>query len=109
MTESKLQTDCYKWFHNTYPDHRGLLCYNLNNSRNRIDGSMNRLMGLQPGRSDMVLYHQGQGVMIEMKTEEGEQSKQQKHWQRIVEEHGFKYVIIRSLPEFQKLIRGIIQ
>lgn len=108
MTESKLQTLCYTWFHNTYPDHRGLLCYNLNNSKNRIDGARNRAMGLQPGRSDMVLYHQGRSIMIEIKTVNGNQTTKQKQWQQLIEDHDFEYVVIRSLESFQQLIHKVI-
>jgi hypothetical protein len=70
-SESKLQTDCYVWFHNTYPKLRGLLCYNLNNSRNKIDGAKNKALGLIAGRSDMVLYRDGVATMIEFKIRDG--------------------------------------
>jgi len=27
VSEDKIQTDCYIWFHNNHPELRGLLCY----------------------------------------------------------------------------------
>lgn len=109
QSEDKIQTDCYVWFHNNYPELRGLLCYNLNNSRNVIEGTKNKAMGLQRGRSDLVLYWQGRAYHIEMKTPIGEQSKEQIEWQRKVEEQGFEYHIGRSLSEFQKIILTILK
>ena len=107
--EERIQTDCYVYFHNTFPEHRGLLCYNLNNSKNKIDGARNKAMGIQKGRSDLVLYWQGSAVMIEMKTPTGEQSPEQIEWQRKVEEQGFEYHLARSLEEFQKIILTILK
>ena len=109
MTESKLQATCYLHWHNTYPDLRGLLCYNLNNSRNIIDGNRNKAMGLQAGRSDMVLYYQGQTVHIEFKLPGESQSKAQRDWQDLVQSHGFRYEVVRSVGEFRKLVEGVVQ
>ncbi len=107
--EERIQTACYVYFHNTFPEHRGLLCYNLNNSKNKIDGARNKAMGIQKGRSDLVLYWQGRAVMIEMKTPTGEQSPEQIEWQRKVEGQGFEYHLVRSLEEFQKIILTILK
>jgi hypothetical protein len=107
-SESKLQTDCYVWFHNTYPKLRGLLCYNLNNSRNKIDGAKNKALGLIAGRSDMVLYRDGVATMIEFKIRDGVQSELQKEWQKIIEKENFEYYIIRDLDSFINLIRSKI-
>ena len=108
MSENKLHSDCYLWFHASYPDLRGLLCYNLNNSRNKIQAIMDKALGLQKGRCDMVFYYNGVATMIEFKTEEGRQTPDQKKWQGIIETGGFRYEIIRSLEDFQQLIRSII-
>ena len=108
MTEDQLQSQCYRWFHETYPQHRGKLCYNLNNSRNRVRGMMDKGMGLQPGRSDMVLYHNVHAYMIEFKLPDGVQSKEQKRWEGIIRDAGFDYIIIRSLEEFKKYLQGIL-
>ena len=108
MTEEKLQSECYLWFHDTYPQYRGQLCYNLNNPRNRIRGMMDKAMGLQPGRSDMVLYHQGRAYMIELKLPDGVQSKIQEKWEAVIKQAGFSYVVIRSLEEFKRYLQGIL-
>ena len=102
-SEDKIQSECFVWFHNTYPQYRGLLCYNLNNSKNRIDGARNKAKGLIAGRSDMVLYFRGTAFMLEFKTPDGYQSREQREWQNLVESHGFNYFLVRSLDEFKKL------
>lgn len=108
-SENKLHQDCYVWFHNTYPNLRGLLCYNLNNSKNKIDGARNKAKGLIAGRSDMVLYYQSNAFMIEFKTSDGSQSQGQKEWAALVKSQGFQYHIIRSLEEFKLLILNLLK
>jgi sulfur relay (sulfurtransferase) complex TusBCD TusD component (DsrE family) len=88
---------------------RGLLCYNLNNSRNKIDGARNKAKGLIAGRSDLVLYYQGKAYMIEIKTPDGSQQPAQKEWQQLITAQGFQYHICRSLSEFQSLITCILK
>ena len=106
--EERIQSQCYVWFHNTYTELRGLLCYNLNNSKNAIDGAKNKALGLQKGRSDLVFYYSGKAFMIEMKVEKGVQSVGQKEWQKKIEGQGFNYYIVRSLEDFKVLILKLL-
>jgi len=108
MNEDKLQAECYLWFHDQYPELRGLLCYNLNNSRNKIRAMMDKSMGLQKGRSDMVFYWNGSAYHIELKVAPNKQTPDQKKWQDKIEKAGFKYFIIYSIDEFKYFINGII-
>ncbi len=103
-TEGRIQADCALWAWNDKPETRGLICYNLGNSKNKIDGARNKAMGLVKGRADMVFYWKGTATMIEFKDKDGVQSKEQIEWQSKVEAHGFKYFICRSLDEFKKII-----
>jgi len=108
-SEDKIHQDCYVWFHNTYPHLRGLLCYNLNNSKNKIDGARNKAKGLQKGRADFVFYYNSVATMIEMKTEKGKQKDGQPEWEAKITAQGFQYHICRSLAEFQTLIFAILK
>lgn len=109
QSEDKFQSDCYLWFHENFPQYRGLLCYNLNNSRNKIRASMDKSMGLQKGRSDMVLYFKGLAYHIELKVNGGTQSPDQKKWQSVIQNAGFRYYVINdSVQDFKDLINGII-
>lgn len=107
QNEDRIQAECFTWFHNTYPELRGLLCYNLNNSANKIQGNKNKAMGLQPGRADFTFYYKGSAYFIEMKTPKGRQQEIQKKWMIQVLSHKFPYYLIRSLEDFQKLIQEI--
>tara|TARA_R110000803_G_scaffold163534_1_gene227215 strand:- start:84 stop:416 length:333 start_codon:yes stop_codon:yes gene_type:complete len=102
-SEARLQQEIVMWFNNTYPNLRGCLCYNLNNSTGSYRGNQNKFLGVVAGRSDMVLYYGGKANMIELKTEKGTQSASQKKWEKLMIEQGFKYFVIRSLKEFKKL------
>lgn len=105
MTESRLQQLCFTWHWNTYPDQRGRLWMQYNNPKNREHGAVLKGMGLLPGVSDLAyLMPDGRMLFIELKTESGRQSPQQKQWEQIVTDAGAEYRIIRSLEEFQTLI-----
>lgn len=108
QTEGRIQEECFIWAHNFRPHTRQLLCYNLNNSKNKIDGNLNKGKGLIKGRSDFTLYWLGKAYFIEMKTPTGTQSPDQIIFQRVVESHGFQYFICRSLNEFIQIIDTII-
>jgi hypothetical protein len=107
-SEERIQAQCFQWFWNTYPQYRGLLCYNLNNSQDAKHGHKNQQLGLIPGRSDMALYLFGKAYMIEFKKELGRQSPSQREWEELVLHHGFTYVIVRSLSEFQQYIWEVL-
>ena len=107
-SEELLHQSCYTWFHNTYPQLRGLLCYNLGNSRNKIDGARNRNKGLQAGRSDFTFYWSGRAFFIELKTPVGTTGKAQLSWAELVMKHGFEYYIVRDLETFKVLVKGIM-
>lgn len=52
----------------------------------------------------MALYLFGKAYMIEFKTEQGKQSPAQREWEGLIKAHGFNYVVVRSLEQFQQYI-----
>lgn len=65
------------------------------------------VIGMQ-GEADLTLFQQGgKTTFIEIKTLTGQQSKQQKAFQKRVEELGFNYIIMRSLEDARKFVRGV--
>ncbi len=106
--EERIQKSCVTYFNLKYPKLKGLLCSNLNNSKDKKTGGRNKGLGVVAGRSDLVLYVYGGAYHIEVKTPKGRQSDAQKDWQKLVEENGYGYYIIRSLDEFMKLITEIL-
>lgn len=60
------------------------------------------------GESDLTLFTKtGQTIFIEIKTPTGRQSAEQRHFQKVVEGYGFRYIIMRSIDDAQKLIREV--
>ena len=106
--EQMLQQAIVKYFAYQYPSLKGLLCSNLNNSKDALTGGINKSMGVIAGRSDLVLYFNGKAYHIEVKTPKGKQSEAQKEWESIICLNGFEYDIVRSLDEFIHLMKVII-
>lgn len=108
-SEGRIQAQCFQWAWNERPETRRLLCYNLGNSKNRVDGNRNKAKGLIAGRADFSFYWKGTVTFIEMKEPgDGKQSEGQKEWEKLVVAHGFEYKICRSLEDFQEIIDAII-
>jgi hypothetical protein len=110
MSEDALQQLCYIWFHNRYPNLRGLLFHVPNGgSRNVLEAMKMRKIGVVPGVADLLLLYNGKCYCLELKTATGTQSKKQKAWQKTVMEQSLDYFIIRDLSSFQSTIMNIIQ
>lgn len=106
--EHKLQSECVRWFRMEYPDF-GLLLFAVPNGTNKSKAARIRFKeeGLLSGVADLLLlvarggYH---GLCIEMKTEKGKQSDEQKAWEKAVTEEGYLYVVCHSREEFENVI-----
>lgn len=109
--EMRLQAECFKEAWNTYPETRKLLFHVANELEMAGDngrlGAIRRAEGIVRGVSDLVLliprggYH---GLMIEMKTLDGYQRKEQKEWQSLVEAQGYRYEVVRTKDAFMALL-----
>lgn len=106
-SELQMQAECFQHHWNTYPNERGLLHANNNNSHNAIKGNQNKALGIVKGVSDMEYFKSGQMYFLEFKTPEGTQSKAQKEFQRQVEAEGGIYLIIRSFEQFKEFIKSL--
>lgn len=109
FSEDRIQQNAYMWFHNEFPQYRGLL-FAVPNGRKRdvIDAKILKMTGLFPGVSDLIFLFNKKAYLIETKTEKGEQSDNQIDWQKLVESQGFEYFIYRDLETFQSIILNII-
>ena len=107
--ELKLQQDCYKWFHNQHPNHRGKI-WRVENERkrNKYEQMIAKSTGLVSGVADLNMLYSGKFYAIELKVGNNNQSKSQIVWQNIVESEGGHYVVIRSLDEFKNFISEVI-
>lgn len=61
-----------------------------------------------PGESDLTLFMRGgKTYFIEIKTPTGRQSKKQKHFQELVKDLGFRYIIMRGVEDARNFIREV--
>ena len=116
--ESEMQIKCVSWFHYQYPAYTRLLEHPKNEEKNSTIRQIAKAESVQPGVADLILhvpayitdaslrhsdcYH---SLAIEMKTKVGRQSPEQKHWQKLFEAAGGKYIVVRSFEEFTETIK----
>lgn len=111
-TEEGLQGAGYRWFHNTYPELRGLLFAVPNGgNRNKREAARMRGTGIVPGVSDMLFLYRGRTYAIEFKNPggTGRQSPAQVNWERLVRSQGFEYYLVDNLDYFKQIIESIIK
>jgi len=81
-------------------------------NRNMLEALKMKREGIYPGISDLILLVSRKDcntLCIEMKTERGKQSAEQKSWQEYAEKHGNKYIICRTLEQFIFEINNYLQ
>ena len=104
MEEYNLQAACVKLFAMLRPNEQGLLFLNLNNPRSRSNGFFLKGIELTAGVADMTYLSPKGAVFLEFKAPKGKQSLSQKWWQEVVEDAGYRYEVIRSLDDFQRML-----
>lgn len=108
--EDKLQISCRYWFDLQYPQYRLLLHHSPNEGllvNRKADGAKRKAMGVRAGFPDFILLLPNEEyayLAIELKTEKGVQSKEQKTYQATVERFGGHYVIVRSIEQFKEVV-----
>lgn len=107
LSHDQLQAECYQWFHNTYPEQRGLLHANANNSVNKIKGNQQKALGVVKGVLDMEYFRAKNLHFFDIKVGNDSLSKAQKNFIAKVESEGAKCYEIRSLEQFQTIIQEI--
>mgnify|MGYP002745032907 FL=1 len=110
--EHRLQCACVRWFRYQYPHHASLLFAVPNGGRrDAVTGARLKAEGVVAGVADLLLFvptKQHHALCIEMKTATGRQSTAQKKWQRLVEQLGYQYAVIRDFPAFEQLIKDYL-
>lgn len=112
--ESQIQKDCVTWFRLQYPK-IGRLLFAVPNGgvRNAKEAAIMKGEGVTAGVADLILLYPSGGfhsLCIEFKTssKSSRQTPTQKEWQALAEAHGNKYIVCRSLEDFQQVIRAYI-
>lgn len=114
-TEHTIQAQAVAWFRYQYPKYRALLFAipngaHLAGTAGQRAAQYGRLVreGFVPGVADLFLSIPGadaNGLYIEMKSEKGRQSPEQKAFEQSVTQTGYKYTLCRSVEDFQHTIK----
>jgi hypothetical protein len=107
QTEAELKQGVQDYLQ--YKQNQGVLYFDRLNSGEAIietGDSRRRIMLCRPGTADMFLILKGSLIFLELKTETGKQSPEQKEFEAQVTWHGAEYYVIRSLDELIKLVEG---
>jgi hypothetical protein len=128
MTEDKLQSECFQWTWNTFPDTRRLL-FHVPNERDtgipswikkllkehfplaleflirksnpKIQGMRNKSIGVVSGVADLIFLWHGKTFAFELKVGTNKQSENQKLWEMTATPHIEKYYLITNFEDFK--------
>lgn len=107
--EHRIQSACVRWFRLQYPKMKhNLFSVPNGGKRDAVTGAKLKEEGALAGVTDLILLKSNRfygALLIEMKTPKGSQSDSQKEWESKITQDGYKYVIIRSLDEFRKVVK----
>jgi len=99
--ESKLQQNCVKWFRYQFPEPKYLIYANANGGqRNVITAKIMKGEGVRAGVPDLTILSQGHIFFVEMKSEKGRLSENQKEVIEIIDKLGFKTYVVNSFDQF---------
>lgn len=111
--EHRLQSACVRWYRLQYPKMKHNLFAIPNGSRrDAVTGAKLKAEGVLSGISDLILLKSNRfygALLIEMKTSKGRQSESQKEWQHKITADGYKYVVVRSIEDFQREVRDYLK
>lgn len=111
--EHRLQSACVRWYRLQYPKMRHNLFAVPNGSRrDAVTGAKLKEEGVLAGVADLILLKSNRfygALLIEVKQGKGRQSESQKEWEHKITADGYKYVVIRSLEEFQREINAYLK
>jgi len=111
-SEARIQQDCVMWFKNTYPD-LAILLFHIPNGEKRDDATAMKLkgMGVTKGVPDLFLsvpnrfFH---GLYIEMKSDGGKPSKEQREFRSKSNKKGYAYHISETKANFVARIEAYL-
>lgn len=113
--EHDLQVACVAWFRAQYPNDAAMLFAVPNGGKRRkVEATLLKAEGVIAGVADLILLEArgGYGALcIETKTRRkgSGQSDRQKAWQLEAARHGNKYVVIRDLAEFCRVVAAYMR
>lgn len=110
MSEDKLQSQCFQWFWNSFPDLRRTLWHVPNGgNRNAREGAKFKAMGVLSGVHDLHLIHNSKLYTFELKVGTNKLSDDQNKYWECVEKQGAKCYLITTFEDFKETIFHIIK
>lgn len=106
--EAILQSECFKWAWNNFPETRRMF-FHIPNGGNRSikEGMKFKAMGVIPGVPDMCLLSNATAYFFEFKSMQGKLSLEQIRWHEIALKLGYKIFIIQDYEEFKGVFEKI--
>jgi hypothetical protein len=109
MSEDQLQSDCYQWAWNNFPNTRRLLFSVPNGgTRNTREAMKLKATGLTAGVADLLFLWYGKTFAFELKVGTNKQSPSQLEWEKIATPHIASYKVIRTFDQFQTIFTQIV-
>ena len=82
------------------------LCFRCNVGKVKCEDGTWFDTGLPEGFSDLIILANNTIYFVEVKTKIGQQRNAQIHFQHIVEERGYKYIVARSVSDCEVILNG---
>lgn len=101
-TEHEIQKSIVRWFKKEFPEY---IIFSTNNEA-CYNNSYFLESGVLQGVSDLICILPNKVLFVELKTNKGVQSKNQKQFQTKLNSIGYEYYITRNLEEFKELIKS---
>ena len=113
QTESQIQKGFGRWFRGRYEAIEPLFFAVSNGgARNVWTAKILKDEGVRAGVSDLILLipkHGYAGLLIETKTPDGKQSDSQKVFEKLAIMYKYKYIIVRTQEDFERLIKWYVE
>jgi hypothetical protein len=107
MTEDRIQQEIIMYYRNYYQRlYVNCLIFSIPNGglRDKRTAMLMKSTGLLSGASDLIVIHFGVVLFVELKTETGKQSDEQRAFELRVNQCGYPYYLIRSLEQFKQAL-----
>jgi len=115
QNHNQLQSECFLWFHNTYPEYRGLMFAVNNNLTTAMQGSAGaarmaglKAIGVMKGTTDLVFYFKGVLHAWDIKVGADKLRPEQLEFIAKVKGQGGEGREIMSFEEFKMLVEEVI-